>query len=342
MSGGEDMETACATLALTLTALPALAQNVSITPIGSHPGELCANDRAIVFEDPTGVRLLYDPAHNLTAGDDSRLGDIHLVLLSHMHGDHLGDRRLRAVGAGTCADSERVPAPNSMTAEAVVAKNAVLVTTRAMAGFVASRVQGMGNRSLDVCPQPVAATVPVEAACTSSIDLGGVFVANTADAAQGVEITIVYASHVNNAPPALLSEARRAALEADGAALEYGPATGFVVKFTNGLTAYLSGDTGIHSEMRTVVNEYHRANLAVLNLGNNPGIYFSGAHVINELVQPVSVILTHVNESATEGGRLRPQSRTAALIEQLEPPVHLAISGRTMEFDGRGRCVAGC
>jgi L-ascorbate metabolism protein UlaG (beta-lactamase superfamily) len=174
------------------------------------------------------------------------------------------------------------------------------------------------------------------------MDLGGLFVAKTTDAAQGVEITIVYASHVNNAPPALLSDAQRAVLEASGAILEYGPPTGYVVKFTNGLTAYLTGDTGIHSEMRTVINEYHHANLAVLNLGNNPGIYASGAHVINELVQPASVILTHVNEAATEGGRLRPQSRTAALIEQLAPPAHLAISGRTMEFNGQGDCVAGC
>jgi hypothetical protein len=30
------------------------------------------------------------------------------------------------------------------------------------------------------------------------------------------------------------------------------------------LTAYLSGDTGIHTEMKTVVNEYHKANLAIL------------------------------------------------------------------------------
>ena len=336
------MKTACAILALTLIALPAFAQNVKITPIGSHTGELCANDRAIVFEDPTGVRLLYDPAHNLTAGDDPRLGDIHVVLLTHMHGDHLGDRRLRAVGAGTCANSERAPAPNSMTAEVVVAKTSVLVTTRAMAGFVASRVQGMLGQPLSICPQAVTATVPVEAACRSSMDIGGVFVAKTADAAEGVEITIVYASHVNNAPPALLSETQRAVLEANGAVLEYGPPTGYVVRFTNGLTAYLSGDTGIHSEMRTVVNEYHHANLVVLNLGTNPGIYASGAHVINELIQPASVILTHVNEPATEGGRLRPQSQTAALIEQLEPPAHLAISGRTMEFDEQGRCVAGC
>jgi L-ascorbate metabolism protein UlaG (beta-lactamase superfamily) len=336
------MRTACVTLVLALVGLPAFAQNVKITPIGSHAGELCANDRAIVFEDPTGVRLLYDPAHNLTAGDDPRLGDIHVVMLTHLHGDHVGDLRLRAVGAGTCANSERVPAPNSMTAEVVVAKNAVLVATRAIAGFVANKVQAMGGQPLGVCAQPVAATVPVESACRSNMDTGGVFVAKTPDAAQGVEITVVYASHVNNAPPALLSEAHRAALEADGAVLEFGPPTGFVVKFTNGLTAYLSGDTGIHSEMRTVVNQYHHANLAVLNLGNNGGTYVSGAHVINELVQPASVILTHANEPATEGGRLRPQSRTAALIEQLQPPTHLAISGRTMEFDGRGLCVEGC
>jgi L-ascorbate metabolism protein UlaG (beta-lactamase superfamily) len=337
------MKTACAALALSLAAFPALAQNVKITPIGSHPGELCANDRAIVFEDPTGVRFLYDPAHNLTAGDDQRLGAIHLVLLTHMHGDHVGDQKLRAPGAGSCANSERLPAPNSMTAEVIVAKNAVLVTTRAMAGFVANKVRDIRGQPLAFCPQPGApVTVPVEAACSAQIDLGGVFVAQAADAAQGVELTIVYASHVNNVPPALLPEARRAALEADGAILEYGPATGFVVKFTNGLTAYLSGDTGIHSEMKTVVSEFHKANLAVLNLGNNPGIFFSGAYAINELIRPASVILTHANEPVTEGGRLRPQSRTATLIEQLEPPAHLAISGRTMEFDGQGQCVAGC
>ena len=200
----------------------------------------------------------------------------------------------------------------------------------------------MSGRPLSVCPQPVAATVPVETMCRSSMDIGGVFVASAADAARGVEITIVYASHVNNAPPALLSDSQRAILEANGAVLEFGPPTGYVIRFTNGLTVYLSGDTGIHSEMRTVVNEYHRANLAVLNLGNNPGIYHSAPHVINELIRPAAVILTHANEPATENGHLRPQSRTAAVIEQLTPPAHLAISGRTMEFNGEGRCVAGC
>jgi L-ascorbate metabolism protein UlaG (beta-lactamase superfamily) len=331
--------------ALTLAALPAFPQNVKITPVGSHPGELCANDRAMILEDPTGVRLFYDPAHNITGGDDPRLGTIHAVLLSHMHGDHVGDQMLKAPGAGTCANSGRVPAPNSTTAEVVAAKNAALVTTRAMGGFVLNKVQQIkgGGKPAGFCPVKDGATmVPVATVCNSQTDLGGVFIAKAEGASQGVEIAIVYASHVNNAPPALLSQAQQETIKADGGVVEYGPATGFVVKFTNGLVAYLTGDTGIHSEMKTVINEYHKANLAVLNLGNNPGIFYSGAHAMNDLVKPASVILTHPNEPVTEGGKPRPAARTTALMKQLKATSHLALSGRTMEFDGKGKCVAGC
>ena len=79
-----------------------------------------------------------------------------------------------------------------------------------------------------------------------------------------------------------------------------------------------------------------------MNLGNNPGIFSSGAYAMNELVRPASVILTHPNEPVTEGGKLRPASRTAALMKELKPAAYLALSGRTMEFDGQGKCVAGC
>ncbi|CAN0496186.1 unnamed protein product, partial [Phaeothamnion confervicola] len=61
---------ACA--ALCLAVLPALAQHVKVTPVGSHPGELCANDRATIFEDPTGVRILYDAGQTVTGADDPR------------------------------------------------------------------------------------------------------------------------------------------------------------------------------------------------------------------------------------------------------------------------------
>src|SRR4030095_10081050 len=148
------MKTLCVTFALVLAAFTVHGQNRKITPIGSHPGELCANDRAIFFEDPTGVRLLYDPAHNVTGGDDPRLGTIHAVLLSHVHGDHIGDLKLKAPGAGTCANSERVPAPNSTTAEVAAAKNAALVMTRANGGLVGAKVQSIRpGKPIGFCPQ---------------------------------------------------------------------------------------------------------------------------------------------------------------------------------------------
>ena len=332
-------------LGLMLAGMPAVAQTVKITPLGSHPGELCANDRATLFEDPTGVRILYDAGHTLTGADDPRLGTVHVVLLSHIHGDHVGDQKLKALGAGSCANSERVPAgPHSMTAEIAAAKNAALVMTSDMGSFLGNKVQQLRGKPVAPCPETGGvAQVPVAAPCRSNTHLGGAFVARAPGASQGVEITVVFASHANNVPLSLLSEAQRAALGADGASLVIGPPTGYVLKFSNGLTAYLSGDTGIHTEMKTVVKDYHKANLALLNLGPSAGTVMSGAYAMNELVQPASVILTHVNEAATEGGRLRPASRTAALIKELKgASAHLAISGRTMEFDGKGKCVGGC
>src|SRR6188472_4547025 len=113
-----------ATLGLGLTALPAAAQNVKMTFLGSHNGELCDRDRATLFVDPSGVRILYDAGHTLTGPDDPRLGDVHAVLLSHAHGDHIGDRKLKALDTGTCGEPETISAgANGMTAEVAAAKN---------------------------------------------------------------------------------------------------------------------------------------------------------------------------------------------------------------------------
>ena len=68
----------------------------------------------------------------------------------------------------------------------------------------------------------------------------------------------------------------------------------------------------------------------------------SAAHAVNELIKPASVIATHVNEGATSDGKVKATSRTAAFIKLSNHPVHLALSGRMMEFDGSGKCVAGC
>src|SRR3954466_10562943 len=85
---------------------PALAVNVKVTPLGTHDGEFCAQDRALVFEDPNGTRILYDPGRSVVGASDPRLGNIDIILVSHMHGDHVGNAHTKAVNTGTCASPD--------------------------------------------------------------------------------------------------------------------------------------------------------------------------------------------------------------------------------------------
>lgn len=183
--------------------------------------------------------------------------------------------------------------------------------------------------------------VPVAAVCASQADLGGALIAKVPDAAGGLETTIVCASRVNNASPALRSKARRDLLVADGAILGNGPPTGLDVKFTNRPTAYLSGDTGVHIEMKIVVHDCHEVDLAVLNRSANAGGYCSDALRMNEIVRPLAVIDMDPNGPVGEDGEMRPIARTARLIERIKAPSHLAIGERTMASDGSGTCVSG-
>ena len=62
-----------------LAATAQAADVVRITPLGSHDGEFCAFDRAMVFEDPDGTRILYDAGRTVRGPDDPRLGKIDVV-----------------------------------------------------------------------------------------------------------------------------------------------------------------------------------------------------------------------------------------------------------------------
>jgi len=334
-----------AVLAFAACAASAFAQNVKITPLGSHTGELCSRDRATLFEDPTGVRILYDAGHSVTGGDDPRLGTVHVVLLSHAHGDHIGDQKLKSQNGGTCDSPEMVSAaPASTTAEVAAAKNAALVMMGPMANFIGRKVENIRGKPTGNCPQTGDDLVaPFAAPCLAGGNIGGARTVRAADATRAVEITVVTAAHDSTVPRALLTDPQRKNLDADNVSLALGPSGGYVIRFTNGLVVYLSGDTGLHAEMKSVVNEFHKANLMVLNLGPSAVTSLAGAYAANELVRPASVIASHVNEAATKDGKVLPASRTAAFMGLVKGrPVHLALSGRTMEFDGEGRCVKGC
>ncbi len=332
-------------LAFVIGGPAAYAQTVKITPLGTHTGELCDRDRATIFEDPTGVRILYDAGQSVMGGNDPRLGTIHVVLLSHAHTDHIGDRKITALNLGTCDRPETVSAlPHSTTAEIAAAKNSSLIMIRNMAFFLGRKIENIRGKPTGTCAEPGGAIAAMQAApCIAPVELGGTKMVKAAGASSGVEITTVHAAHDSTLTRDLLTDAQKKVLEPDNISVSLGAASGYVVKFTNGFRIYLSGDTGLHAEMKSVVRDFHRVNLAVMNFGPNAITSEAAAYAMNELVQPATIIVSHPNEGVTSGGMVLPATRMQQFIDLVKGrPVYPALSGRTMEFAGDGSCVTGC
>src|SRR5947207_586372 len=84
---------------------------------------------------------------------------------------------VKTAGAGTCAQIESDPVPNSVTAEVAAAKKAAIVMTSDMGTFVGAKIAGIrGGKAVAVCPQTAGVTdVPVAESCRSNTHLGGMF-----------------------------------------------------------------------------------------------------------------------------------------------------------------------
>lgn len=308
---------------LALAALPAWAQNVKVTPLGGIEGEFCPQDRALIFEDPNGTRILYDPGRTVAGAADPRLGRIDIILVSHMHGDHLGNAHNKAPNSGSCEspDMSVSALPNSSAVNIALAKKSKIVTGSEMPPFFAAKLKANGGNPAD----------SILARFGGSVTVGG------------VRIATVTALHSNGLDPDYIGGELGKAMKDVGIAGDVGLATGYVLRFSNGLVAYLSGDTGIVADQEKVVRDFYKARLAVMNIGDG---FTTGpaesAYVINELVKPASVIVSHANEVGTVQGKVRSGSKTEAFLKAVKVPAHVPLSGRMMEFDASGSCVAGC
>jgi L-ascorbate metabolism protein UlaG (beta-lactamase superfamily) len=302
---------------------PVLAQTVKVTPLGGIDNEFCPQDRALVFEDPNGTRILYDPGRTVAGASDPRLGKIDIILVSHMHGDHVGNAHNKAPNSGSCdkPDTSVSAMPNSSAVNIALAKKSKIVTGSEMPPFFAAKLKANGGDPAN----------SILARFGGSVTIGG------------VRIATVTAMHSNGVDPDYIGGDLGKAMKEAGIAGDVGLATGYVLRFSNGLVAYLSGDTGITADQELVVRNHYHANLAVMNIGDG---FSTGpveaAYVINELVKPASVIASHANEVGTVGGKVRPGSKTETFMKAAKVPVHIPLSGKTMQFDAAGKCTAGC
>jgi len=302
----------------------AATADVKITPLGSQEGEFCQLDRALILEDADGTRLLYDPGRTVAGAQDPRLGKIDAILISHMHGDHVGDMTIAEPGKADCKSTQFPIAalPNTNTINIALAKNSQIVTGSEMPKFFAGKLKALGGDPKNSKLVRFGASLKVG----------------------GVTVTTVPAVHSNGISGEMIGGELGKMLDDAGLTAYAGPPTGFVLTFSDGLVVYLSGDTGITAEQKSVVKDYYKAKLMVINIGDT---FTTGpteaAWVANEMVKPAAVIVSHANQPSTAGGKVIAGTRVDEFSKLVrDASVHVPLSGRTMVFTNEGKCSSGC
>jgi L-ascorbate metabolism protein UlaG (beta-lactamase superfamily) len=310
---------------------------VTITPLGAQAGEFCVGDRALLFEDPTGVRVLTAPGRTVRGSTDPRiapLGSIHVILIDHPHVDHIGD-----VFHNNCAGTSTspVPFPSEGNAPEIAAKqNSAVIVGGEMNSFFTQKILNINGTAPPGCPNSGldnTFTVPRTSPCIGGIR-GGTLTASMGGQ-PGVKFTTIPAWHSAGVARAEI-DAPNVPLGLTGYA---GSESGFIIRFTNGLTVLWTGDSGLIGDWATQ-SAFYQPNLAVVHAD---GLFVMGpneaAWAVNNLIKPNMVIPEHLNQVSTIGGEVVSGSRLESFIGQVKHgTVIVPLSGIPISCDGKAHC----
>jgi hypothetical protein len=286
---------------------------------------------------------------------DPRLGatgSVHVLLIDHPHVDHIGDV-FHNNCQGTSTSPFAFPSEGNAPEIAAVHNSAVLVGGE-LPDFFTQKIKNITGVAPGGCPAATldnTLTVPRTSPCVGVIR-GGTRMAVVQGASLGVKITTIPAFHAAGASRLHVDELR--ASDTPGAAVVADPGvpagltgyagheTGYIIRFTNGLSVLWTGDSGLIGDWATQA-QFYRVNLAVVHGGD---LFTMGpdeaAFAVSQLIKPRSVIPEHFNQVSTADGKVNPGTRLERFIQQLRGQsssrVILPLSGVPISCDGRGNC----
>jgi L-ascorbate metabolism protein UlaG (beta-lactamase superfamily) len=120
-----------------------------------------------------------------------------------------------------------------------------------------------------------------------------------------------------------------------------GSETGYILRFSNGLSVLWTGDSGLIGDWATQ-SQMYGTNLAVVHMGD---LFTMGPEEANfalrNLIKPKSVIPEHANQVSTVKGAVVPDTRVDRLNTLLTGSgiaVKVPRSGVPISCDGQGNC----
>lgn len=316
------------------------ADDVIIIPLGSTAGEFCATDRAMLFEDPSGVKILIQPGRTVNTSTDVRLDDVHVILLDHAHNDHIGDR----IDSGECdgGAAGRTPLgtadiPN--IAEIAAGKDSAVLVGGELVPWLRNRIGAAEDAAVGGCgASGLTNETDVERStpCVDTLRPGASRELALNSGPTGVKVSTVQATHSNGISPTFIDgDMLGGGINGYG-----GTETGYVIRFSNGLSVYWSGDSGFFGDMK-LFSKFYDVNLFIPHIGD---IFTMGpdeaAFATNKLVKPKTVIPQHANQVSTTGGSVNAGTRLESFIDQVKKAkVIVPLSGVPISCNGKGKCT---